>query len=184
AMGGQRLTPGESIDALGEAIAIIRGVWDAENREPLRVNGTRYRVDGAKRGPAPSRDIPIVIGGYKSRMLRFIGTHADGWVPSFGYLKSGDIPKANAVIDQAAADAGREPAGIRRLLNVGGTFSATATADFNGPPDHWVRQLTQLAVDDGISTVILATDDADAMRRFAEEVIPAVRDGVARARRA
>src|SRR5690606_32376235 len=77
AMGGQRLTPGESLDALGEAIDIIRGVWDADNREPLRVSGGRYRVDGAKRGPATTRSIPIIIGGYKPRMLRFIGTHAD-----------------------------------------------------------------------------------------------------------
>lgn len=184
AMGGRRLTPGESIDALREAIEIIRGVWDADNPEPLAIDGTRYRVEGAKRGPAPTRDIPIVVGGYRPRMLRFIGAHADGWVPSYGYLKPGDIPKANAAIDQAAQDAGRRPADIRRLLNLGGRFSPTAAEPFDGPPDEWVRQLTALALDDGVSVIILATDDTETMRQFAHEVIPAVRDAVTQSRRA
>lgn len=183
AMGGTRLTPGQSIDALGEAVQIIRGVWEADNGEPLRVPGEHHRVDGAKRGPAPTRAIPIVVGGYKPRMLRFIGAHADGWLPSYGYLQPGAIPKANAVIDQAAQDAGREPAEIRRLLNIGGRFAEQHAAPFDGPPAAWVEQLTALALEDGIATFILATDDTDTMRRFADEVTPAVRANVAEARR-
>ena len=191
AMGGTRLTPGESIDALGEAIDIIRGVWDTDNREPLRVSGTRYRVDGAKRGPAPTRSIPIVVGGYKPRMLRFIGTRADGWVPSYAYMKAGDIPKANAVIDAAATDAGRAPADIRRLLNIGGRFPAqrggadggAGTGPFTGPASDWVEQLAELAIENGFGTFILASDDGPTMQEFAENVIPAVRDTVAQARR-
>ena len=40
AMGGRPLTPGQAVEALGEAIDIIRAVWDASNRSPLRVDGT------------------------------------------------------------------------------------------------------------------------------------------------
>src|SRR5450755_467432 len=65
AMGGRRLKPGEAVEALGEAIAIIRGLWDASERRPLRIDGTYYHVDGAQRGPAPEHDIPIWIGAYK-----------------------------------------------------------------------------------------------------------------------
>lgn len=184
AMGGRRLAPGESIDALGEAIDIIRGLWDADKREPLRVDGTRYRVDGAKRGPALSRDIPIVVGGYKPRMLRFIGTHADGWLPSYHYLEPGELPKANATIDEAAQDAGRTPSDIRRLINVGGRFSARSGGPFDGPVADWVEQLAGLAIEHGFSTFILASDDEATMREFAASVIPAVRDAVAAVRRA
>lgn len=184
AMGGTRLSPGESIDALGEAIQIIRGVWDADNREPLRVPGRHHRVDGAKRGPAPTRGIPIIVGGYKPRMLRFIGTHADGWLPSLGYMKPGDLPRATETIDAAAQDAGRDPRQIRRLVNIGGAFAPTATAPFTGPPNHWAEQLTELALEHGMSTFILATDDTETIRVFSEDVIPAVRSSVDAARRA
>src|SRR5690606_33028620 len=106
-----RLTPGQSVDALSEAIDVIRGIWDAGNRSRLQVDGTYYRVDGAKRGPAPTHDVGIWLGAYKPRMLRLIGTKADGWLPSLGYLKSlQDLVDGNAAIDAAAQAAGREPA--------------------------------------------------------------------------
>ncbi|MBX6767167.1 MAG: LLM class flavin-dependent oxidoreductase, partial [Actinomadura rubrobrunea] len=73
AMGGRRLTPGQSVDALSEAIDVIRGVWDVGDRTRLRLDGAYYRVDGAKRGPAPAHDIGIWLGAYKPRMLRLVG---------------------------------------------------------------------------------------------------------------
>jgi len=51
AMGGRRLTPGQAVQALEEAIDIIRGIWDVGDREPLRVPGEFHQVNGAKRGP-------------------------------------------------------------------------------------------------------------------------------------
>src|SRR6478736_7093768 len=62
AMGGERLTPAESVQALDEAMQIIRGIWDADNRAALRVDGTHHSVSGAKRGPAPAHDIGIWLG--------------------------------------------------------------------------------------------------------------------------
>src|SRR4051794_40078275 len=70
AMGGRRLTPGQSVDALSEALDIIRGIWDTESRDRLVVEGTHYQVTGAKRGPAPAHDIDIWLGALKPRMLR------------------------------------------------------------------------------------------------------------------
>ena len=166
AIGGRRLTPGQGVDALSEAIDIIHGVWDVADRTPLRVAGEYYSVNGAKRGPAPAHDIPIWVGAAKPRMQRLIGTKADGWLPSLAWLKPGDLAAGNAVIDAAAVDAGRDPREVRRLLNIGETP---------------VEQLIDLA-GEGISTFILATDDPSAMQRFAEEVIPELRDAVAAAR--
>ena len=62
AMGGRRLTPGQAVEALSEAIDVIRGVWSPGERARLEVDGTYYRVSGAKRGPAPAHNIPIWIG--------------------------------------------------------------------------------------------------------------------------
>lgn len=168
AMGGPSLTPGQSVEALGEAIEIIRGIWDAAERRPLRVAGEHWHVDGAKRGPAPAHTIPIWIGALKPRMLRLVGAVGDGWLPSQPYLQPGDLQRGQQIIDEAAVAAGRSPGEIVRLLNVG-----PQTA-----PDDLVR----LALDDGVSTFVFMADDAEALGRIATEVMPRVRDGVAAGR--
>jgi alkanesulfonate monooxygenase SsuD/methylene tetrahydromethanopterin reductase-like flavin-dependent oxidoreductase (luciferase family) len=59
ANGGPRRSPAQAVDALDEAISIIREVWAAERPGGVRVDGRHYRVAGAKRGPAPAHDIGI-----------------------------------------------------------------------------------------------------------------------------
>src|SRR6478609_7301787 len=100
AMGIRRLTPGQAVDALSEGIDVIRGIWAADERQQLRVAGDYYRVVGAKRGPAPAHDIPIWLGAYKPRMLRLVGRKADGWLPSLGHLKPGDLRAGMKIIDE------------------------------------------------------------------------------------
>jgi len=184
AIGGRRLRPGEAVDALDEAIRIIREAWAADRRGGIRVEGRHYRVVGAKRGPAPAHDIGIWVGGYKPRMLRLIGRAADGWIPSMPYLSGGpaDLADMNRVIDEAAVAAGRQPTAIRRLLNIVGQFSDTSSGLLVGPPDQWAEELTEIALEYGVSGFILMSDNPSAIKRFAEEVAPAVREHVAAAR--
>ncbi|MEU8217890.1 LLM class flavin-dependent oxidoreductase [Micromonospora taraxaci] len=179
AMGGRRLTPGQGVRALEEAIEIIRQMWDTETRGGVRVDGEFYRVVGAKRGPAPAHPVPVWLGAYKPRMLQLTGRRADGWLPTLGYLQPGDLTKGNAIIDDAAQEAGRSPRDVRRLLNVAGQFSAVGRGPLNGPAEQWVQELAELALDEGVSAFILAGDDPDDLRRFAGEVAPAVRELVA-----
>ena len=179
AMGVERLTPGESVQALDEAIDIVRGIWDARERRALRVHGDHYRVDGAKRGPEPAHDIPIWLGAYKPRMQRLIARKAHGWLPSLAYLKDGDLQRGNAIIDETAGSVGRDPAEIRRLLNLGGAVLPTSQGFLQGPVEQWVDELSALALEDGIGTFILASDDPQLIQVFGQEVAPAVRARVA-----
>src|SRR5690625_4703040 len=134
AMGGRRLTPGQSVDALDEAIDVIRGIWDVSDRSRLVVDGQYYQLDGAKRGPAPAHDIGIWIGAYKPRMLRLTGSKGDGWLPSLGYLKSLDeIAQGNTIIDDAASAAGRDP---RARLGVDGRYCQLDGARRGPAPAH------------------------------------------------
>ncbi|UZN02846.1 LLM class flavin-dependent oxidoreductase [Cellulomonas sp. S1-8] len=181
-MGMPRLTPGQAVDALDEAIDVIRALWDTDGRGPLRVGGKHHRLVGAKRGPAPAHDIGIWVGAYKPRMLRLVGRKADGWLPSLGYLQPGDLARGNAAIDEAATAAGRDPREIRRLLNISGTFRPAPGDGLDGPPEQWVDELVRYALEDGIGTFVLGTDDPGTIRTFAERVAPAVRDQVAAAR--
>jgi len=110
AMGGPRRTPGESVQALGEAIDIIRAIWTPEQGGGVRVGGEHYHVVGAKRGPQPGHEIAIWLGALKPRMLRLLGRKVDGWWPSLGYLQPGDLQRGNRIIDEAATAAGRDRA--------------------------------------------------------------------------
>src|SRR5690606_27171474 len=128
-----------SVDALSEAIDVIRALWGTGDRSRLQLDGTYYRLDGAKRGPAPAHDMGIWIGAYKPRMLGLIGAKADGWLPSLPYVKSLDeLTAANKTIDEAAHAAGRAPSAIRRMVNVGGQFGPPSDRLLSGPPEQWV----------------------------------------------
>ncbi|MGK5520201.1 LLM class flavin-dependent oxidoreductase [Micromonospora sp. URMC 107] len=179
AMGGRRLSPGQGVRALAEAIDVIRQVWDVDARGGVRVDGEFHRVVGAKRGPAPAHDVGIWLGAYKPRMLALTGSRADGWLPSLGYLQPGDLGKGNTIIDDSAREAGREPADVRRLLNVTGRFAPVGRGPLHGPAEQWAEELADLALSDGVSTFILGSDDPEDLRRFAAEVAPAVRELVA-----
>ena len=60
AEGGPRRDAGESIDALGEAVQVIRALWTTG--PDASFNGKHYRIAGAKPGPAPAHDIEHLAG--------------------------------------------------------------------------------------------------------------------------
>jgi alkanesulfonate monooxygenase SsuD/methylene tetrahydromethanopterin reductase-like flavin-dependent oxidoreductase (luciferase family) len=174
AVGGTRLSPGESVDALAEGIEVIRAVWDTSARS-IRHEGEHYRVVGAHPGPKPVHPVEIWLGAYRNRMLRLTGRTADGWLPSQGYADPSTLPGMNTTIDDAAVAAGRDPSAIRRMYNINGSFGSGS--DFlTGSPRDWAEQLAELTLSTGMSCYILATDDPSAVRTFADEVAPAVRE--------
>ncbi|HLT11327.1 MAG TPA: LLM class flavin-dependent oxidoreductase [Micromonosporaceae bacterium] len=186
AMGGRRLTPGQAVVALREAIEIIRDLWDTNSQGIVRHEGRYYTVTGAKRGPRPAHDIQIWVGSYKPKMLELTGTHGDGWLPTFEYLPRGvaDLPELNARIDDAAHAAGRSPADVRRLMNfMNVSISPTGRGLLNGPVKQWIEELADLALTHGVTAYLIGGDDLTLTERFAAEVAPAVRDLV-RAERA
>ncbi len=180
AAGGPRRTPGEAVGALAEAIEVIRAVWDADGRS-VRHDGEYYRVLGAHPGPAPAHGVEIWLGALGPRMLRLTGAVGDGWLPSMTFVPPDDLAERNAIIDDAAVAAGREPTDIRRLYNVNASDGRGAPG-LTGTPADWAEQLATLTVVHGMSTFLLASDDPDQIMRFASEVVPAVRELVQTAR--
>jgi alkanesulfonate monooxygenase SsuD/methylene tetrahydromethanopterin reductase-like flavin-dependent oxidoreductase (luciferase family) len=189
AMGAPALTPGQSIEALEEAVAIMRAGW-SEGRG-LRFDGRHYQLEGARLGPKPAREIPIWLGAAKPRALALTGRVADGWAaPLMNYQPPAAAAESQAVIDRAAREAGRDPGEIRRIYNMSGAFTATAPAPASdtdetivGPPEQWAEVLTHFALDLGFGTFLLiGPPDAGTLRTFIEEVAPQVREGVAAGR--
>ena len=179
AMGGPRRSPGEAVEALEEAVALLRLLWG--DQRSVRFTGQHYQVAGVKPGPAPSHPIGIWVGAYGPRMLALVGRLADGWVPSSGYLPPERLAAAQARIDDAAAAAGRHPTAIRRLYNVSGRIGPGGRGFLDGPAGQWVEQLLPLVVETGMDTFVLWPTESPAgqLQAFAAEVAPALREAVA-----
>ncbi|MFC7586242.1 FAD-binding protein [Nonomuraea antimicrobica] len=176
---------GDVVGRLGEAVDVIRGIWAAHHRSPLTFDGEHHRLEGAERGPAPAHNIPLWVaaeprpGPLHPGLLRLAAAKADGL---FLTPEAPEDPEAaidaaadglspapggpGAEIDAAAEAAGRDPRELRRLARI---------APRSGPAEEWVADLLALIRAGGLSTLLLATDDPGILRRFAEEVAPALR---------
>jgi alkanesulfonate monooxygenase SsuD/methylene tetrahydromethanopterin reductase-like flavin-dependent oxidoreductase (luciferase family) len=176
AMGGPRREPGEAVDALVEAIAILRACWSGERS--VSFAGEHYEVHGFHPGPPPAHDLRIWLGAYGPRMQRIVGRLADGWVPSVPRFPLEELAAARARIDAAAERAGRDPASIERIANVYGVIADGPVSGYlKGPPSHWVEELTRLRDEFGFDGFVLWSegDMIEQIGRFATEICPSLR---------
>jgi alkanesulfonate monooxygenase SsuD/methylene tetrahydromethanopterin reductase-like flavin-dependent oxidoreductase (luciferase family) len=185
--GGPRRTPGESVEALDEAIDVIRLLWS--NERSVSFDGKHYRLDDARPGPRPAHPIGIWVGAFKPRMLRLVGRKADGWLPSLGVLTRDELRAGNERIDAAAEQAGRDPGSIRRIINLQGVIgeeSAPARSELPvgylageplaGSADWWAQTLAGF-VDDGFDTLVFWPVDPEPgqIELLAGDVVPDLR---------
>jgi alkanesulfonate monooxygenase SsuD/methylene tetrahydromethanopterin reductase-like flavin-dependent oxidoreductase (luciferase family) len=101
---------------LDEALTVIRRLWTEES---VTFEGRFYTLTDALCEPKPVQQPhpPIVIGGEKPKMLRVVARHADEWnVPSDGDVQAWEATSAN--LDEACAETGRDPAEIRRSVQL------------------------------------------------------------------
>jgi alkanesulfonate monooxygenase SsuD/methylene tetrahydromethanopterin reductase-like flavin-dependent oxidoreductase (luciferase family) len=188
AMDGPRRRPAEAVGALAEAIDVIRRMWSGERS--VSFEGEHYRLRGVHPGAAPPHPIGIWIGGYGPRMLRLIGRVADGWIPSYGMSTPEVLRSGNEAIDEAARAAGRVPAQVRRLLNIGGAITEPGPgdrreqvrsvgripSDLAGPPAFW-HELLDGFKEMGFDAFVvwLPAEEPAQVARLAHEVAPLVR---------
>ncbi|RIQ32536.1 LLM class flavin-dependent oxidoreductase [Jiangella rhizosphaerae] len=171
--GGQRRTPGQALAALGEAIEVIRRLWSGDRG--LRFEGEHYHLRGVHSGPLPAHDLGIWVGAYGPRALALTGRLADGWVPSVNADVLRRLPELNERVDGGAVAAGRDPAAVRRVFNVGGTITDGVSEGYlAGPVSQWIDELTVLAAEHRADVLVFGGPPSQ-LRTFAEQVVPAVR---------
>ena len=176
AMGGPVRSGREALESLEEAILIIRAFWSGERT--IVFEGRHYSVRGLHPGPAPAHPIGIWLGVGRPRALALTGRLADGWVPSLSWATPELVPAMMRRIDEGAAAAGRDPAEIRRVYNVGGTIADGRTGGLlQGPPGCWIEALTGFAEELGFDTFVFWPDEEPLaqLERFAQEVVPGLR---------
>lgn len=182
AMDGPRRSPAEAVRSVEEAIRVMRLVWGDERS--LRFDGEIYTLKGMRPGPKPPHEIGIWVGAYGPKMLNLIGRFADGWVPSLGYIQPEQLPEMHERIDQGAAEAGREPKELQRILNVSGSIGGDGEGPLEGSASKWIEELTRLVMETGFDTFVYwpREDHVKQIELFSGEVAPRVREAVEKER--
>jgi alkanesulfonate monooxygenase SsuD/methylene tetrahydromethanopterin reductase-like flavin-dependent oxidoreductase (luciferase family) len=185
-MGGVERSPAEAYAAFDDALHILKGLWGSGGRG-FSYTGTVYSVQGAQFGPAPVGRLPVWVGAAGPKMLRLTGRLADGvWVSS-SYEPPARLLEINQRIDEGAAEAGRDPAAIRRGYNLmgiidygqlGGRPAGLQDGILYGTPGEWVTLLTDYAQTYSMDTFNFwgMGDAPDAqLEAFIDAVVPGVR---------
>ena len=94
---------GQRAAVFDESLALLRLLLTMEK---VSFDGSFFTVSDASLGPLPAKPLDIWLGGSAPGGLRRVGRLADGWLGSL--LTPAEAAAAVAVINEAAADAGRE----------------------------------------------------------------------------
>ncbi len=164
----------EQAEAVAEAIAVVRGMWDAADPMPLHLDGRHHQVLAAQRGPAPAHLVPLWLSGPEEAALPLAVRAADGWWVR-ARLGSTDLVAARDRLDIAARAAGRDPRELRLLI----TLDVAAVRDAGADA---VPLLVAAVVDAGVGTIVLSDASGADAAWFAREVAPGLRDAVAAGR--
>jgi alkanesulfonate monooxygenase SsuD/methylene tetrahydromethanopterin reductase-like flavin-dependent oxidoreductase (luciferase family) len=190
ALGVPRLSPGERIRALEEAIVVVRAL--SGGGEPVTFDGEFYRV--TELAPAAEPAPPIWVGSLGPKALAVTGRNADGWIP--GHLadwRSVQVAESRPIVDEAAVSVGRSPADVDTIYNVSGRLTRDPlpnTRDdegrwVGGGVTQWVEELTFAVLERGAAAFIYLVAPGESisdatLNLWAHEVVPAVREAIAR----
>ena len=157
-------TAGQRIARMDEALRMLKLLWSEERSD---FEGQYYRLDGAIANPKPVQrpHPPIWIGGSGERKtLRVVAEHADAWNAPGG--EPAEFARLSGVLDRHCGDVGRDPAEIRRTVQIG----------FRGDADDLlgkVESFRAVGVDDVIVT--LFGGEAERHATEAAELLPRLR---------
>jgi coenzyme F420-dependent glucose-6-phosphate dehydrogenase len=107
---------------LSEAIRLIRALWDGER---VDFEGDYYRTDKATIYDRPDQPVPIYVAASGPLAAKLAGRAGDGLIVTSG--KDPELyEKLVTAMEEGAADAGRDPAQVARMIEVKVSYDADA----------------------------------------------------------
>lgn len=181
---------------LDETATVIRSLL---TQPRTTFHGTHVTVEDASCLPAPVQErLPIWIGGTgPRRTLPLVARHADGW--NVAYVSPAEFERLSALVDAECRAIGRDPATVRRAVNLsfnlsstragaaeaeqrlrdqwGPAFDRIAGGTLLGTPDDAVGQVLAFleAGAQDVNIALRAPWDDHALEAYLTEVVPAVR---------
>ena len=187
---------GRRLDMLQEAVPLIRSLLTEER---TTMAGKWFRAENASCLPAPVQDrLPIWIGGTgEKRTLRIAARHADGW--NAAYVPPDEFRRLNGVLDEWCEREGRDPATIRRGINLqfmlaadegaakqmrgqlqqqwGNMAGRVMSGGLSGAPDDAVERIAEYvdAGADAVNVALRAPWPPESLDAWLDDVVPRVR---------
>lgn len=179
----------EEFDALGvpferrgkrleEYVKALRAVWSGDHSS---FRGDFYSWDSAGFLPAPTKRVPILIGGHGDAALRRVAALGDGWVVTTGKGQGAGIDAVAARLDVLRAEVEREGRDFSELEIVYPNalwFSdhANPKMPLTGPAEEIAASIKRLE-DIGVTTAHMIVFGpgqlvCEGAERFTEEVLP------------
>ena len=187
---------GTRLDMLDEGAAIVRRLL----QEPrVTFSGRHFQVDDATCEPKPLQNqLPLWIGGLgERRTLEVAARRADGW--NAAYVSAAEFRRLNSVLDGWCETEGRDPATIRRGVNIAFHMALDAAglererariaADWGDQakrimggsllcmPGEAAERVHEYVVSGAasVNVALRAPWNQDAVDAYVEEVMPAIR---------
>ncbi len=155
---------------LEEVVQICRLMWTEAHPT---FHGEHFTIDDAAATPRPDVVPRVCIGSSGEKIgLPIVGRRADIW--NGAYRSDDQWTRLRGIVDDAATDAGRDPADIESCVTVAGDLPETDAAS-----EQWVERLAHLR-DLGITYFVMDFGHplhAEPALRFAEQVITPLRTG-------
>jgi len=191
---------GRRLDALDEALTIVRGLLAGEE---VTFHGAHYDFERVRHAPQPLQaHVPVIVGATGERKgLRIAAKHADYWQMTIGPGGVEEYRHKADVLSRHCDDLGRDPGSIRRIpagffilrsneAEVRPAFESLAShfrwspetrasiegSTFGGTPERVVEQLAPFleAGLDGLVISVLPPFDLESLERLANEIRPAL----------
>jgi len=132
---------GQRAAVFDESLTLLRLMLTSQT---VSFEGAFFSVSGASVGPLPAKPLDIWLGGTAPGGLRRVGRLADGWLGSL--LTPAEAGAAVGVIQQAAADAGREVEPDH--------FGLSLPIAFDGIPDPMLASIRRRRPDADPATLV------------------------------
>jgi len=177
AFGLAQRSPREKVEALEEAIDVLRGLWSTSG---FSYAGQHFQTEGATIEPKPSHPIPLWLGVFGDQMIDLVGRKADGWFPTYPLLAPEQAYRKLERIRTVAEHAGRNPDDFTYAYNVPVLVeegTVTTRDQIAGSAEEVARQFADLVRHGFTFLNVWSSGEATRQReRLAREVLPIVRD--------